>query len=91
MDIIKSVVIPISLFLFAELAAAIWWASSTNTKVNDTMNKVDQVQQNQLEIREMRVEQKHMMKDQQRTIEMIDNNEKILKQLLLEMRQMRAE
>ena len=53
----------IGMFLIGQVGASVWWASGTDTKVENNTTAIEQVVQNEKEIAVIEVQQKQIQSD----------------------------
>jgi hypothetical protein len=68
----------IGIFIATQAAAAVWWASGTDTKVDNNTTAIEQVIENEKQIAVIQVQQAEIVKD---VGEIKDDTKKILEKL----------
>jgi len=68
----------VGIFIATQAAAAVWWASGTDTKVDNNTTAIEQVIENEKEIAIIQVQQAEIVKD---VGEIKQDTEKILEKL----------
>ena len=68
----------VGIFIATQAAAAVWWASGTDTKVDNNTTAIEQVIENEKEIAVIQVQQAEIVKD---VGEIKDDTKKILEKL----------
>ena len=68
----------VGIFIATQAAAAVWWASGTDTKVDNNTTAIEQVIENEKEIAIIQVQQAEIVKD---VGEIKDDTKKILEKL----------
>ena len=68
----------VGIFIATQAAAAVWWASGTDTKVDNNTTAIEQVIENEKEIAVIQVQQAEIVKD---VSEIKDDTKKILEKL----------
>ena len=68
----------VGIFIATQAAAAVWWASGTDTKVDNNTTAIEQVIENEKQIAVIQVQQAEIVKD---VGEIKDDTEKILEKL----------
>ena len=68
----------VGIFIVTQAAAAVWWASGTDTKVDNNTTAIEQVIENEKEIAIIQVQQAEIVKD---VGEIKDDTKKILEKL----------
>ena len=68
----------VGIFIATQAAAAVWWASGTDTKVDNNTTAIEQVIENEKEIAVIQVQQAEIVKD---VGEIKNDTEKILEKL----------
>ena len=68
----------VGIFIATQAAAAVWWASGTDTKVDNNTTAIEQVIENEKEIAIIHVQQAEIVKD---VSEIKDDTKKILEKL----------
>ena len=68
----------VGIFIATQAAAAVWWASGTNTEVKNNTTAIEQVIENEKEIAIIQVQQAEIVKD---VGEIKQDTEKILDKL----------
>ena len=68
----------VGIFIFTQAAAAVWWASGTDTKVKENATAIEKVIKNEKEIAIIQVQQAEIVKD---VSEIKDDTKKILEKL----------
>ena len=72
------VVPAVGIFIATQAAAAVWWASGTDTKVDNNTTAIEQVIENEKQIAVIQVQQAEIVKD---VGEIKNDTEKILEKL----------
>ena len=68
----------VGIFIATQAAAAVWWASGTDTKVDNNTTAIEQVIENEKQIAVIQVQQAEIVKD---VGEIKDDTKKILEKL----------
>ena len=68
----------VGIFIATQAAAAVWWASGTDTKVDNNTTAIEQVIENEKQIAVIQVQQAEIVKD---VSEIKDDTRKILEKL----------
>ena len=68
----------VGIFIATQAAAAVWWASGTDTKVDNNTTAIEQVIENEKQIAVIQVQQAEIVKD---VGEIKDDTRKILEKL----------
>ena len=68
----------VGIFIATQAAAAVWWASGTNTEVKNNTTAIEQVIENEKQIAVIQVQQAEIVKD---VGEIKDDTKKILEKL----------
>ena len=68
----------VGIFIATQAAAAVWWASGTNTEVKNNTTAIEQVIENEKQIAVIQVQQAEIVKD---VGEIKNDTEKILEKL----------
>ena len=68
----------VGIFVVTQAAAAVWWASGTEVKVENNTTAIEQVIENEKEIAVIQVQQAEIVKD---VSEIKDDTKKILEKL----------
>jgi len=68
----------VGIFIATQAAAAVWWASGTDTKVDNNTTAIEQVIENEKEIAVIQVQQAEIVKD---VGEIKEDTKKILEKL----------
>ncbi len=68
----------VGIFIVTQAAAAVWWASGTDTKVDNNTTAIEQVIENEKQIAVIQVQQAEIVKD---VGEIKDDTKKILEKL----------
>ena len=68
----------VGIFIATQAAAAVWWASGTDTKVDNNTTAIEQVIENEKEIAVIQVQQAEIVKD---VGEIKNDTKKILEKL----------
>ena len=68
----------VGIFIVTQATAAVWWASGTDTKVDNNTTAIEQVIENEKQIAVIQVQQAEIVKD---VSEIKDDTKKILEKL----------
>lgn len=68
----------LGVFIVAQAGAAVWWASGTDSQVNNNTTAIEQVIENEKEIAIMRVQQTEIVKDM---VTVMDDNKEVKEML----------
>ena len=68
----------VGIFIATQAAAAVWWASGTNTEVKNNTTAIEQVIENEKQIAVIQVQQAEIVKD---IDDIKDDTQKILEKL----------
>jgi len=68
----------LGVFIIAQAGAAVWWASGTDSQVNNNTTVIEQVIENEKEIAIMRVQQTEIVKDM---VTVVDDNKEVKEML----------
>ena len=68
----------VGIFIVTQATAAVWWASGTDTKVDNNTTAIEQVIENEKQIAVIQVQQAEIVKD---VSEIKDDTRKILEKL----------
>ncbi len=71
----------VGIFIATQAAAAVWWASGTDTKVDNNTTAIEQVIENEKQIAVIQVQQAEIVKD---IDEIKDDTQKILELIIKE-------
>ena len=72
----------LGLFLVSQLGAAVWWAGTTQERVDQNTAIIEQVVDNEKDIAVVKVQQIEVVKDVTEIKEMMQENQKLLRKLL---------
>ena len=72
----------VGLFLITQLGTAVWWAGTTQERVDQNSATIAQVVDNEKDIAVIRVQQIEVVKDVTEIKEMMQENQKLLRKLL---------
>ena len=72
----------LGIFLVSQLGAAVWWAGTTQERVDQNTAIIEQVVDNEKDIAVIRVQQIEVVKDVTEIKEMMQENQKLLRKLL---------
>ena len=72
----------LGVFLVSQLGAAVWWAGTTQERVDQNTAIIEQVVDNEKDIAVIRVQQIEVVKDVTEIKEMMQENQKLLRKLL---------
>ena len=72
----------LGIFLVSQLGAAVWWAGTTQERVDQNTAIIEQVVDNEKDIAVVKVQQIEVVKDVTEIKEMMQENQKLLRKLL---------
>ena len=72
----------VAIVLLSQAAAAVWWASGTDTEVKKNTSAIEQVIENEKQIAIVQVQQAEIVKDVIEIKEMMVENQGLLRRLL---------
>ena len=73
----------IGMFLIGQVGATVWWASGTDTKVENNTTAIEQVIQNEKNIAVIQVQQTEMGKDVTEIKSILLENQDLVRKLLI--------
>ena len=73
----------IGMFLIGQVGATVWWASGTDTKVENNTTAIEQVIQNEKNIAVIQVQQTEMGKDVSEIKSILLENQDLVRKLLI--------
>ena len=73
----------IGMFLIGQIGATVWWASGTDTKVENNTTAIEQVIQNEKNIAVIQVQQTEMGKDVTEIKSILLENQDLVRKLLI--------
>ena len=72
----------LGVFLISQLGAAVWWAGSTQERVEQNTAIIEQVVDNEKDIAVIRVQQIEVVKDVTEIKQMMEENQQLLRKLI---------